>query len=242
MAFTLLPAVDVADGKVMGLDPLTVVRRFRDDGAEWIHLVDLDAAYGRGSNAGLLASMVAELDIAVEWTGGITDEVSLAAALSSGCARAVLASSALADRDWCARAIAAHGDRVAVALDVRTIAGSDGAVDLRLAPRGSGVAGGDLWDELAWLDRAGCRRYIVTDVERDGAMTGPNLQLLSAIAGSTDAEVIASGGVAQLGDILELLELAAVHTNLEGAVVGTAFHSGAVTLPDALAAVARGGR
>ncbi len=245
MSFTLLPAVDVAAGQAVRLiqgeagtetgygDPLDAAMAWQHDGAEWIHLVDLDAAFGRGSNAELLAAVVGRLDVAVELSGGIRDDASLQRALSTGCARVNLGTAALEDPAWCARVIAAHGERVAVGLDVRiTDAGH------RLAARGWTTDGGDLWETLARLDRDGCARYVVTDVGKDGMLGGPNVELLRAVAAATPAPVIASGGIAEVSDLVTLAEAAAAGANIEGSIVGKALYAGRFTLPEALAAVA----
>lgn len=237
MSFVLLPAVDVADGVAVRLvqgaagtetsygDPREAARAWAEQGAEWIHLVDLDAAFGRGSNADLLAQVVADVDVQVEISGGIRDDDSLARALGTGAARVNIGTAALENPDWCRSAIAEHGDRIAIALDVRGDT---------LAARGWTRDGGDLWETLARLDAEGCVRYVVTDVTKDGTMTGPNLHLLHRVLKATPAQVIASGGVARLED---LHQLAAID-RLEGAIVGKALYEGAFTLPEALAAVA----
>jgi phosphoribosylanthranilate isomerase len=242
VTFYLLPAVDVADGKAVRLvqgeagtetsygDPLEAALAWQNDGAEWIHLVDLDAAFGRGSNRELLAGVVGKLDVNVELSGGIRDDESLAAALSTGCTRVNLGTAALENPAWCAKAIAEHGDKVAVGLDVRITEQGH-----RLAARGWTSDGGDLWDVLDRLDRDGCSRYVVTDVSKDGTLRGPNLELLRAVCDRTDAPVIASGGVSSVDDLVALAGLAA--DGVEGAIVGKALYAGAFTLPDALASV-----
>lgn len=232
-SFTLLPAVDVAGGRVVGGgDPRPAALALQADGAAWLHLVDLDAAYGRGSNAELLAALIGELDVDVELSGGIRDDASLELALSTGCSRVVVATDALDDPRWSARVIAAHGDRLVVALDVRA-AGRE----YRLAARGGDRAGGDLSETLAWLDRIGCRRYVVTDVSTDGALSGPNLELHGSVCAATPGAVVASGGVASIDDLIALAGLASAAANLEGAIVGSALHAGRFTLPEALAAL-----
>ncbi|NLE72798.1 MAG: bifunctional 1-(5-phosphoribosyl)-5-((5-phosphoribosylamino)methylideneamino)imidazole-4-carboxamide isomerase/phosphoribosylanthranilate isomerase PriA [Actinomycetales bacterium] len=231
----LLPAVDVADGRAVRLvqgeagtetaygDPLRAALDWQAGGAEWIHLVDLDAAFGRGSNADLLAEVVAAVDVRVEVSGGIRDDASLERALASGAARVNLGTAALEDPEWTARAIARYGDQVAVGLDVR---------GTTLAARGWTREGGDLWEVLARLDDAGCARYVVTDVTKDGTLRGPNLDLLRAVCARTSAPVIASGGVSSLDDLAALREL--VPLGVEGAIVGKALYAGAFTLPEAL--------
>ena len=237
-ALTLLPAVDVAGGQAVRLvrgeagsetqygEPLAAALAWQEAGAQWVHLVDLDAAFGRGSNRGLLAEMVGRLDVAVELSGGIRDDESLAAALSTGCTRVNLGTAALENPQWCAKAIAEHGEKVAVGLDVR---GS------RLAARGWTKDGGELYETLARLDADGCARYVVTDVTKDGTLKGPNLELLREVCAATDRPVIASGGVSTVDDLRDLAEL--VPLGVEGAIVGKALYAGAFTLEEALAAV-----
>lgn len=242
MTFTLFPAVDVADGQAVRLvqgeagtetsygDPLDAALAWQRDGAEWIHLVDLDAAFGRGSNRDLLARVVGRLDVQVELSGGIRDDASLEAALATGARRVNLGTAALEDPEWTAKVIEAYGDRVAVGLDVRITAEGH-----RLAARGWTRDGGDLWEVLERLDSNGAARYVVTDVGKDGMLRGPNLELLREVAARTDAPVIASGGVSSLDDLRALAELA--RDGVEGAIVGKALYAGAFTLPEALAAV-----
>lgn len=231
----LLPAVDVAGAKAVRLvqgeagsetdygSPLDAARDFAEAGAEWLHLVDLDAAFGRGSNRELLAEVVASVDLKVELSGGIRDDASLAAALATGCRRVNLGTAALEDPEWTARVIAEHGDRIAVGLDVR---------GTTLAARGWTREGGDLWKTLARLDEAGCCRYVVTDVTKDGTLRGPNIELLREVASRTDAKVVASGGISALEDLARLREL--VLEGIEGAIVGKALYAGAFTLSEAL--------
>ncbi|GHG13055.1 MULTISPECIES: bifunctional 1-(5-phosphoribosyl)-5-((5-phosphoribosylamino)methylideneamino)imidazole-4-carboxamide isomerase/phosphoribosylanthranilate isomerase PriA [Amycolatopsis] len=244
MTFTLLPAVDVADGQAVRLvqgeagtetsygSPLEAALAWQRDGAEWIHLVDLDAAFGKGSNRELLAEVVGRLDVQVELSGGIRDDASLKAALDTGARRVNLGTAALEDPEWTARVIGEYGDRVAIGLDVRiTEAGH------RLSARGWTSDGGDLWDVLERLDRDGASRYVVTDVSKDGTLRGPNLDLLRDVVARTDAPVIASGGVSSVADLVALAGLAA--DGVEGSIVGKALYAGAFTLPEALAAVAK---
>ena len=232
----LLPAVDITEGRAVQLaqgvagservygDPLAAARRWQDAGAEWLHLVDLDAAFGRGSNRELQAEIVGALDIQVEMSGGIRDDESLAAALATGCRRVNIGTAALEQPEWCAKVIAEHGDRIAIGLDVR---------GRTLAARGWTREGGDLYDVLARLDREGCARYVVTDVNKDGMLQGPNLQLLEDVCAVTDAPIIASGGVTELADLEALMTL--VPRGVEGAIAGTALYEGRFTLEDALA-------
>ena len=238
MTLTLLPAVDVADGQAVRLvqgeagtetgygDPMEAALAWQQAGADWIHLVDLDAAFGRGSNAELLGQVVRRLDLQVELSGGIRDDASLAAALATGCTRVNIGTAALENPDWVRSVIARHGDQIAVGLDVR---------GTRLAARGWTSEGGDLWETLDRLDADGCPRYVVTDVSKDGTLRGPNVALLRDVCARTDAQVIASGGVSSVDDLRELAELQ--DDGLEGAIVGKALYAGAFTLPEALAAV-----
>jgi 1-(5-phosphoribosyl)-5-[(5-phosphoribosylamino)methylideneamino] imidazole-4-carboxamide isomerase/N-(5'phosphoribosyl)anthranilate isomerase len=238
MTFTLLPAVDVADGQAVRLvqgaagtetsygDPLDAALAWQRAGAEWIHLVDLDAAFGRGSNRALLAEVIRRLDVRVELSGGIRDDDSLAAALATGCARVNIGTAALEDPAWCRRAIDTYGDKIAVGLDVR---------GTTLAARGWTRDGGELWEVLARLDADGCPRYVVTDVTKDGTLRGPNADLLKDVCARTDRPVIASGGVASLDDLRALAALEPY--GVEGAIVGKALYAGAFTLDEALATV-----
>lgn len=242
MSFYLLPAVDVAYGQAVRLvqgaagtetdygSPLDAALAWQTDGAEWVHLVDLDAAFGRGSNRDLIAEVVGTLDVKVELSGGIRDDDSLAAALATGCARVNLGTAALEDPTWCAKAIAEHGEKVAVGLDVRI---TDGVH--RVAARGWTTDGGELWDVLERLDKDGCSRYVVTDVSKDGTLEGPNLKLLSDVCARTDAPVIASGGVSSVDDLIALAGLTEI--GVEGAIVGKALYNGNFTLPQALSAL-----
>jgi phosphoribosyl isomerase A len=251
VAFTLLPAVDVAEGRAVRLvqgeagtvttygTPRDAALALQAGGAEWIHVVDLDAAFGRGSSAELLAALIGELDVKVQLSGGIRDDASLERALSTGCARVNLGTPALEDPAWCARVIAAHGERVAVGLDVRVVEDPDGSAQYRLAAPGWTRYGGDLWATLARLDLDGCARYVVTDVSKDGTLRGPNVELYQAATRATTASVIASGGISAIGDLVALVECAAAGANLEGAIVGKALDVGRFTLPEALAAMRR---
>ena len=239
-ALELLPAVDVSEGRavqlVQGLagservfgEPVESAQRWQRAGAQWVHLVDLDAAFGRGHNRDLLARVVGSLDIDVELSGGIRDDESLTSALATGCRRVNIGTAALEDPGWCAKVIAEHGDRVAIGLDVR---------GTTLAARGWTRDGGDLYDVLARLDGEGCARYVVTDVNKDGMLQGPNLDLLRDVCSRTDAPVVASGGVSTIDDLTAIATL--VDDGVEGAIVGTALYTGAFTLEDALAAVRR---
>jgi phosphoribosyl isomerase A len=226
----LLPAVDVAGGQAVQLvqgvagsekrfgDPVQAALSWQRQGAEWLHVVDLDAAFGRGHNRELLAEIVGTVDVQVEMSGGIRDEESLSAAMATGCRRVTLGTAALE-----------HGDRVAVGLDVR---------GRTLAARGWTQDGGDLFEVLARLDGEGCARYVVTDVNKDGMLAGPNLDLLRSVCAATDRPVVASGGITELSDLAALMDL--VPQGVEGAIVGTALYEGRFSLEDALALTGRG--
>ena len=240
MRLILLPAVDVKDGQAVRLvqgalenetkygDPLDAALDFQNAGAEWIHLVDLDAAFGIGSNAELLAEVVGALDVKVELSGGIRDNESLDRALATGCARINLGTAALENPDWTAQVIAKHGEKIAVGLDVR---------GHTLAARGWTTEGGNLFETIERLDRDGCARYVLTDVAKDGTLMGPNINLLKEVAAATDRPIIASGGVSSLADLEALKELTGI--GVEGAIVGKALYAGAFTLSEALAKVSR---
>ena len=231
----LLPAVDIAGGQAVQLvqgvagsekrfgDPVEAALRWQAAGAEWIHLVDLDAAFGRGHNRALQGEIVSALDIDVEMSGGIRDDDSLAAAMATGCRRVNIGTAALEQPEWCAAAIAQYGDRVAVGLDVR---------GRTLAARGWTRDGGDLYEVLARLDAEGCARYVVTDVNRDGMLQGPNLDLLRDVCAATERPVVASGGITELADLRALQGL--VGEGVEGAIIGTALYEGRFSLQEAL--------
>lgn len=236
MKLELLPAVDVASGKAVRLTqgaagseedfghPLEAAQAWITAGAEWIHLVDLDAAFGRGHNREVIADVVAQSgDVKIELSGGIRDDDSLAAAIKLGARRVNLGTAALEDPDWTARAIAQYGDQIAVGLDVR---------GTTLAARGWTQEGGDLFEVLERLENAGCARYVVTDVTKDGTLKGPNLELLRSVMEKTNKPVVASGGIATLDDIAALREL--VPLGLEGAILGKSLYAGRFSLEEAL--------
>ena len=236
-SLTLLPAVDVADGKAVRLtqgkagsetsygDPVEAADLWSSQGANWIHLVDLDAAFGRGNNHGVIKKVVKNTPrrVNIELSGGIRDDASLEAALATGAKRINLGTAALENPEWAAHVIAEYGEAIAVGLDVR---------GTTLAARGWTKEGGDLWTVMDRLEEAGCARYVVTDVTKDGTLQGPNLELLQKVMERTPKPVIASGGIADLDDIVALREL--VPHGLEGAIVGKALYAGAFTLPEAL--------
>lgn len=238
MSLVLLPAVDVADGQAVRLvqgaagtetgygAPLAAALAWQEAGAEWIHVVDLDAAFGRGSNRDLIAEVIGRVDVNVELSGGIRDDESLAAALATGCRRVNIGTAALENPEWCRKIIAEHGDRIAVGLDVR---------GTTLAARGWTEDGGDLWEVLDRLESDGCPRYVVTDVTKDGMLQGPNLDLYRQICARTDKPVVASGGVSSLDDLVSLASL--VPIGVEGVIVGRALYAHAFTLDKALSAV-----
>lgn len=236
-ALTLLPAVDVADGKAVRLtqgeagtetsygDPVEAADLWASQGAQWIHLVDLDAAFGRGNNRGVIKKVVKNTPrkVNIELSGGIRDDASLEAALATGAKRINLGTAALENPEWAAHVISEYGDAIAVGLDVR---------GTTLAARGWTKEGGDLWAVMDRLEAAGCARYVVTDVTKDGTLQGPNLDLLRQVMERTPKPIIASGGVSDLDDIAALREL--VPLGLEGAIIGKALYAGAFTLPEAL--------
>ncbi|MFJ5955808.1 bifunctional 1-(5-phosphoribosyl)-5-((5-phosphoribosylamino)methylideneamino)imidazole-4-carboxamide isomerase/phosphoribosylanthranilate isomerase PriA [Paenarthrobacter sp. NPDC092416] len=231
----LLPAVDIVDGRAVRLlqgeagsetsygTPLEAALNWQNAGAEWVHMVDLDAAFGRGNNADLISEVVSQLNVKVELSGGLRDDESLERALALGVARVNLGTAALENPEWTRRAIDRFGDKIAVGLDVR---------GTTLAGRGWTKEGGDLWEVLARLEDAGCARYVVTDVTKDGTLQGPNVELLRQMVQKTGKPVVASGGISSLEDLRVLREL--VPLGVEGAIVGKALYAGAFTLPEAL--------
>jgi phosphoribosylanthranilate isomerase len=240
---TLLPAVDVVAGQAVRLvqgaagsetgygDPLEAALAWQRDGAQWVHLVDLDAAFGRGSNAELLAGVIEKLDVNVELSGGIRDHATLHAALAMGAARVNIGTAALEDPQWCDQVVGEHPESVAIGLDVRARPGG-----WTLSARGWTRDGGDLYEVLDRLNEAGCKRYVVTDISRDGTMTGPSLDLLRDVCARTDAAVIASGGVSTLDDLRALSTLEPL--GVEGVIAGKALYAGAFTVAEALKTLA----
>jgi phosphoribosylanthranilate isomerase len=224
MTFTIFPAVDIQFGKAVQLeqgisssqkvfgDPLEMAEHWEAQGAQWLHLVDLDAAFGRGSNAEAIAQIVENSSLNIELTGGIRDDETLERALSTGCERVNIGTAAVENPGWCDEVIRHYEDRVAVALDVR---------GERLATRGWTTTSGDLWSLIKRLNRSECRRLVVTDTQVDGTLTGANVDLLRRVCAATDAAIIASGGVASLDDIRSLIPLT---PRVEGVIVGTALY------------------
>ncbi|WP_053353411.1 MULTISPECIES: bifunctional 1-(5-phosphoribosyl)-5-((5-phosphoribosylamino)methylideneamino)imidazole-4-carboxamide isomerase/phosphoribosylanthranilate isomerase PriA [Leucobacter] len=232
----LLPAIDMVDGKAVRLtqgeagtetnygSPVDAALDWIDQGAEWIHLVDLDAAFGRGSNVAVARKIIKRAgSVKIEFSGGIRDDASLEAALDMGATRVNLGTAALENPEWTQAVIARFGEQIAVGLDVR---------GETLAARGWTQEGGNLWDVLERLESVNCARYVVTDVTKDGTLQGPNVDLLAKVCARTDRPVVASGGVSSLDDLAALRQL--VPAGLEGAIVGKALYDGAFTLPAAL--------
>lgn len=247
MKFTLLPAVDVVEGRAVRLDqgaagteksygdPLEAARRWQDAGAEWIHCVDLDAAFGRGSNHELLADIVRDLDaqhVKIELTGGIRDDASLQRALATGARRVNIGTAALEKPEWIEKVLAEHADVVAIDLAVL----KDEAGEWRTRGRGWESDGGDLWEVLERLDAAGCQRFVVTDVSKDGTLSGPNVELLREVSEATDAKITASGGISSLDDISALAQYA--DEGIDSAIIGKALYENRFALSEALELVA----
>lgn len=236
----ILPAIDVKEGSAIRLvkgdldqqskygDPIEVAAQFVADGASWIHLVDLDAAFGHGNNFQVLSEVISSVDIKIELSGGIRDDESLKRALSTGCTRINLGTAALEQPEWTEAVIRKYGDQIAVGLDVR------GRV---LSARGWTQSGGDLFEAITRLDKAGCARYVLTDITRDGTLTGPNLDLLKEVTSFTKTPIIASGGISSLADVSSLVNL--TDAGVEGVIIGKALYAGAFTLPEVLAIAAR---
>lgn len=236
MKLELLPAIDIVNGKAVMLhqgvagtetdygSPLDAVQEWVRRGAEWVHIVDLDRAFGRGSNTELIKQVIALTgDVKVELSGGIRDTASLEDILAIGPTRVNIGTAALENPEWTAEIIQTFGDKIAVSLDVR---------GETLAGRGWTKDGGNIWEVLERLEAAGCPRYVVTDVTQDGTLQGPNVELLAKMCESTDRPVVASGGISSLDDLRALREL--VPHGLEGAIVGTALYDGKFTLEEAL--------
>lgn len=240
--FTLLPAVDVVNGQAVRLDqgeagteksygsPLEAALEWQEQGAQWLHFVDLDAAFNRGSNHELMAEITGQLDIKVELTGGIRDDASLERALATGATRVNIGTAALENPEWIAKVLAAHPETVAVDIAVREIDG-----EWRTRGNGWVSDGGDLWEVLERLDAAGCRRFVVTDVSKDGTLAGPNVELLREVAAATDARIVASGGISVLDDVIELAKY--TDEGIDSAIIGKALYEGRFSLSEALAAV-----
>ncbi|QPK82642.1 bifunctional 1-(5-phosphoribosyl)-5-((5-phosphoribosylamino)methylideneamino)imidazole-4-carboxamide isomerase/phosphoribosylanthranilate isomerase PriA [Corynebacterium qintianiae] len=242
MSFTLLPAVDVVNGQAVRLDqgeagteksygaPLEAAERWRDEGAQWLHFVDLDAAFGRGSNHELMAQITRALGINVELTGGIRDDVSLQRALATGAKRVNIGTAALKNPEWTVDAIKRYGDAIAVDIAVREENGQ-----WRTKGDGWTSDGGDLWEVVEFFDAAGCARFVVTDVSRDGTLTGPNVELLRDVSAATDASVTASGGVSTIDDVLEIARCA--DEGIDSVIIGKALYEHRFTLREVLQAV-----
>ena len=246
MSFTLLPAVDVVDGQAVRLDqgaagteksygdPLEAAQRFRDEGATWLHFVDLDAAFGRGSNHELMAEITRSLGINVELTGGIRDDASLQRALDTGATRVNIGTAALQNPEWTADAIKRYGEAIAIDIAVRE---EDG--QWRTKGNGWTSDGGDLWEVLEFFDAAGCARVVVTDVSRDGTLSGPNIDLLRDVSAATDARVTASGGVSSLSDVRTIARYA--DEGIDSVIIGKALYENRFTLREALDSIGRAG-
>ncbi|MCQ9351675.1 bifunctional 1-(5-phosphoribosyl)-5-((5-phosphoribosylamino)methylideneamino)imidazole-4-carboxamide isomerase/phosphoribosylanthranilate isomerase PriA [Corynebacterium sp. 153RC1] len=242
MTFTLLPAVDVVDGQAVRLDqgaagteksygsPLESALKWQEQGATWLHFVDLDAAFNRGSNHELMAEITGKLDIFVELTGGIRDDASLERALATGAKRVNIGTAALEKPEWIAKVLDRYGDKVAVDIAVRNIDG-----EWRTRGNGWVSDGGDLWEVLERLDAQGCQRFVVTDVSKDGTLSGPNVDLLRDVAAATDAKIVASGGISALEDVLELAKYE--EEGIDSAIIGKALYEGRFTLREALDAL-----
>jgi phosphoribosylformimino-5-aminoimidazole carboxamide ribotide isomerase/phosphoribosylanthranilate isomerase len=232
----ILPAIDVKEGVAIRLvqgeldkqskygDPIEIATQFVASGASWIHLVDLDAAFGLGNNFEVLASVIKSVDIKIELSGGIRDDESLNRALSTGCTRINLGTAALEQPEWTESVIKKHGDKIAVGLDVR---------GRQLSARGWTKSGGDLFEAITRLDKAGCARYVLTDITRDGTLTGPNLELLKEVTSFTKTPIVASGGISSLSDVKALMQL--TDQGVEAVIIGKALYTGAFTLAQAIA-------
>ncbi|AHI23131.1 bifunctional 1-(5-phosphoribosyl)-5-((5-phosphoribosylamino)methylideneamino)imidazole-4-carboxamide isomerase/phosphoribosylanthranilate isomerase PriA [Corynebacterium vitaeruminis] len=242
MTFTLLPAVDVVGGQAVRLNkgeagteksygsPLESALNWQSQGAEWLHFVDLDAAFGRGSNHEMMAEVIGNLDIKVELTGGIRDDESLERALATGASRVNIGTAALQKPEWIEKVLGEYGDKVAVDIAVLQSEG-----EWRTRGNGWVSDGGDLWEVLERLDSQGCSRFVVTDVSKDGTLEGPNVELLREVSAATDAKIVASGGISSIEDILAIAKYA--DEGIDSAIIGKALYEGRFTLTEALAAL-----
>jgi phosphoribosyl isomerase A len=236
--FELLPAVDIKQGKAVRLkqgeisdktvygSPVECALDFQNSGADWLHLVDLDAAFGVGSNSEIVLEVINSLNIKVELSGGIRTDESLAKALATNCDRVILGTAALEDPSWSSKVIKKHGEKIAVSLDVR---------GETLAARGWVREGGNLYEAITRLASDGCAMFIVTDISKDGTLQGPNFELLEKVCKFSQVPVIASGGVSSLADLKRLVSMQDI--GIKGAIVGKALYEGAFTVEDALAVV-----
>ena len=236
MSFQLLPAIDLRAGRSVRLyqgelsqttdygDPIRAAQKFIESGARWLHVVDLDAAFGQGDNGEVINQLTALSGINIELSGGIRDDNSLERALETGCKRINIGTAAIEKPEWVASVISRFGALIAISIDVR---------GRQVATRGWTESAGDIFDLISHFDRIGCQRYVVTDIERDGTLTGPNIELLRSVISHTSRPVIASGGISQLNDLRELAALS--ESGLEGAIIGKALYSGAFTIAEAMA-------
>jgi 1-(5-phosphoribosyl)-5-[(5-phosphoribosylamino)methylideneamino] imidazole-4-carboxamide isomerase/N-(5'phosphoribosyl)anthranilate isomerase len=236
--FELLPAVDIKQGKAVRLkqgeisdktvygSPVECALDFQNSGADWLHLVDLDAAFGVGSNSEIVLEVINSLNIKVELSGGIRTDESLAKALATSCDRVILGTAALEDPSWSSKVIKKYGEKIAVSLDVR---------GETLAARGWVREGGNLYEAITRLASDGCAMFIVTDISKDGTLQGPNFELLEKVCKFSQVPVIASGGVSSLADLKRLVSMQDI--GIKGAIVGKALYEGAFTVEEALAVV-----
>jgi phosphoribosylanthranilate isomerase len=235
-ALELYPAVDIKDGKAARLikgqlnttenfgDPAEVVNQFIDAGSKWIHLVDLDAAFGTGNNRNQIKEITSITDISFQLSGGINNQQTLDFALTTAAKQINLATSALLDLQWVEQVLKSHGDKLSISLDV--------AADTnQLIARGSGQNLGDLNLMIENLNAIGCTRFIITDIETDGALSGPNFDLLKKVSDKTEASIISSGGVGSIDDLIQLRQM-----QIDGVVLGKALYSGQIDLISALSA------
>ena len=237
----VIPAIDIKGARAVRLkqgkkdhvtdygDPVERAYEFQRAGAEWLHVVDLDAAFGEGSNWKIVESIVKQIDIKVEVSGGIRDDRSLDRALSSGSHRVTIGTAAMENPAWISEKFEDLAEKIIVALDIR---------DGRVATRGWTEETVPYREAIKRLDGVGCLRYMVTDISKDGTLTGPNLSLLEDVASNTESSVIASGGVALLEDIASLRHLVAL--GIEGAVIGKALYEGVFTVAEAIEVAERG--
>jgi len=227
----LFPAIDLRGGRcvrlaqgdfaretIYGDDPVAVAKRFEAAGAPWVHVVDLDAARGQGSNRDLVIAVARAVGIPVQTGGGVRD----ASLLGAGVARVVLGSAAVADPSLAAELIAAHPGGVAIGFDHR-----DGDMKVRGWQESAGV---QLAEAMVWPEFAGAAAFVITDIARDGVLVGPDVDGLRDAVTSTEVPIVASGGVGSLADLQALRDI-----GVAGVIVGRALYAGTFTVEDALA-------